>query len=155
MLGIFGTTKAKPSTWQEVAEMVRSNFRRRRLDLDAHELGDCSGWGWWLKSGTATVYIFVQDEPTGPVVRATSPILHFPQAGREQFFHRLLEINRDLSTCCLASYQEVVLVTGQRPIEGLDAEELQFLIGNVARVSDELDTSLSRQFDAQRYQENI
>lgn len=154
MLGLFGTRRTKPETCEEVAEMIERNFKRRRLDVNAHGLEGCEGYGWNFKEGSAVIYVFVQDEEDGPVIRVTSPIVHFPQSNREAFFHRLLEINRDLNAICLAAFQEVVLVSGQRDIRGLDDDELEHLIWYVARVADDLDGKLAAEFGALPYLDN-
>ena len=90
----------------------------------------------------------MQEVQGGPVVRVNSPILHFPEENREAFFLRLLEINRDLSYCCVAAFDDVIIVSGQRPILGLDQEELNDLIWNVSYVADKLDDDLAEEFHA-------
>jgi hypothetical protein len=88
------------------------------------------------------------------VIRVNSPILHFPDANREAFFLRLLEVNRDLSYCCVAACDEIVIVSGQRPILGLEQEELNDLIWNVSYVADTLDDSLADEFHARVFTQN-
>ncbi|MBI4532655.1 MAG: YbjN domain-containing protein [Candidatus Melainabacteria bacterium] len=154
-MGLFGTVKVKKkATTTTVINLLEKNFNGRKLDLHAQGLEDCDGYGWWIKEGSIKVYIFIQDEPHGTVIRVTSPIVHFPNSNREPFFLRLLEINRDLHTCCLACFQEVVLVSAQRPVGGIDADELDFLVWNVARVADELDGKLAREVNCRPYQEH-
>jgi hypothetical protein len=152
-MGFFGTKKANKRTVAQVVDMVTEYFTRRGLKLEGHTVDAVDGYGWWLTEGSAKVYVFVQEDHGGPVVRVNSPILHFPTENREAFFLRLLEINRDLSYCCVAAFDEVVIVSGQRPILGLEQEELNDLIWNVSYVADRLDDELSKEFSATLYTE--
>ncbi len=147
-MGFFGTKKASKVTVSQVVDMVAEYFKRRGLDLEGHTVDATEGYGWWLTEGSAKIYIFVQEERTGPVIRVNSPILHFPDTNREAFFLKLLEINRDLTYCCIAAFDEVVIVSGQRPILGLDQEELNDLVWNVSYVADTLDDELAQEFTA-------
>jgi hypothetical protein len=147
-MGLFGTKKASKTTVSQVVDMVQEYFKRRGLDLEGHVVDATEGYGWWITEGSANIYIFIQEDRVGPVIRVNSPILHFPDANREAFFLRLLEVNRDLSSCCIAASDEVVIVSGQRPILGLDQEELNELIWNVSYVADTLDDQLSKEFNA-------
>jgi hypothetical protein len=146
MFGLFGTKKASKGSIGHALDLLDNYFKRLKLDITGHIVDTCEGYGWWLTEGSAKVYIFVQDQPEGPVLRVNSPILHFPDRNKEGFFQRLLEINRDLSCCCLAVYDGVVLVTGQRPIAGLDQEELDTLLWNVSQTADLLDDQLAKEF---------
>jgi hypothetical protein len=150
-MGLFGTTKVSKGTVQEVTGMVDKYFRSRGLDPANQAVEDSEGGGWWLAEGSAKVYIFVQDTNSGPVLRVTSPILHIPQANKEAFYRRLLDINSDLSGCALATHQEVVLVVAQRQTLALDQEELDAVVWNVAYVADLLDNQLAGEFAAKMY----
>ncbi len=111
------------------------------------------GTGWWLAQGTAKVYIFVQNTQSGPVLRITSAILRLPAKNVEAFYRRLLDINTELTNCALATHENVVLVVAQRPTLGLEQEELDSIVWNVAYVADYLDQKLSVEFGAPMYRE--
>ena len=153
-MGLFGTKKTSKGTIEEVIDMIDRYYKRRGLDIAGHQLDGCEGYGWWLMEGAAKVYVFVQEDKEGPVIRVNSPILHIPPANCEAFYRKLLEINRDLSGCCLSLFDEVVMVTGQRPTRGLDQEELNDLVWNVSYVADTLEDQLSKQFDARVFIES-
>lgn len=146
MLGLFGTKKAPKGTISSALDMLDHYFKRRNLDIAGHIVETCEGYGWWLTEGSAKIYIFVQEDQVGTVIRVNSPILHYPDRNCEALFEKLLEINRDLSCCCLAVYERVVIVTGQRPLKGLDQEELDTLIWNVSQTADLLDDQLAAEF---------
>jgi hypothetical protein len=147
-MGLFGTRHVNKGSVEQVAGMIGKFFRSRGLDSDGHVVETCDGYGWWLTQGSAKIYVFVQDDKGGPVLRINSPILHFPDVERERFFLHLLELNRDLTDCWLCVCDEVVIVTAQRPTLGLDQEELDSLIWSVAQVADLLDDRLAREFNA-------
>jgi hypothetical protein len=150
-MGMFGTKRVSKGTIEEVYDMVEKFFSGRGLKLADHEVEANQGYGWWLDEGSAQVYVFVQEADAGPVIRVNSPIVHFPSDNREAFFRRLLELNCELNMCCLCTYGEVVIVSGQRPTRGLDQEELDSLIKTVASVADEFDDKLAQEFNLQTF----
>src|SRR3990167_4438085 len=150
-MGLFGTEKTSKGTIDEVAQMIERYFHRRELNPKDQELSGAEGYGWWLTAGSPKVYVFVQEAPTGPVLRITSPLVYIPQKNREEFYRKLLNINCNLSSCALATHEDTVLVVAQRPTLGLEQEELDALVWNVAYVADLLDNDLSAEFKVPLY----
>lgn len=151
---LFGTQKVNKGTVAEVAHMVENLFRSRNLDAHKQQVQESLGYGWWLREGSAKIFIFVQETQSGTCLRVTSPILKVPTANREQFYQKLLSINSDLSNCALALYQDVVLVVAQRQTQGLSQEELDSIVWNIAYVADLLDDRLAKEFGAVMYSGN-
>lgn len=152
-MGLFGTHKVSKGLADEAVTMVETYFQLRNLDAQDHKLSGSDGYGWWLTEGSAKIYIFVQDAPNGAVLRITSPLVFVPPHNKEAFFHRLLDINTNLTSCALAIHGDVVLVVCQRPTTGLVQEELDELVWNVAFVADLLDNKLADEFKAKMYSE--
>jgi hypothetical protein len=150
-MGIFGTKQAKRNSQGDLDKMVSAYFKRRNFNVEDHVLPESQGTGWWIVEGSAKVYIFVQEGDRGFVVRVNAPVCQFPSENREKFFHTLLEINLNLSVCCIAVVDELVLVSAQRPILGLDQEELNDMIWNVSAAADVLDDQLVSGFGARPY----
>lgn len=152
-MGLFGTRKPQKGTVESVIAMLSEYFKRRNLEIEGHALEpEHDSCGWWLKEGSAKVYIFLQEDKGGNiVVRVTSPIVHFPDLDRERFFQRCLELNQELSCCSLSAHEEYILVTTQRPIAGLDPEELNTLIWNVSHAADVIDDLFSGEFHCRVY----
>ncbi len=152
-MGLFGTKTPKKGTVESVVVMLTEYYKRRGLEIDGHGMdGDEESCGWWIKEGSAKVYIFLQEDKSGNVLlRVTSPIVHFPDANREKFFLRCLEANQELSCCSLSAHEEIILVTSQRPIIGLDPEELNTLIWNVSHAADVIDDLFSKEFSCRVY----
>lgn len=153
-MGLFGTHKATKGSVEEVAGMISTYFKNRGLNPDHQELKSSEGCGWWMKQGSAKVYLFVQDAASGTVLRITSPLVFIPKDNREAFFRKLLDVNCNMSSCALATHGEVVLVVAQRPTLGLSQEEVDELAWSVAYVADLLDQQLSEEFGAQMYSED-
>lgn len=150
-MGLFGAQKVSGSTLEEVTHLVQNYFKGRGLDHHRQELPGAEGCGWWLTEGSAKIYVFVHDSPAGPVLRITSPIVYIPEKNVEQFYRRLLDLNSNLGSCHLATYENYVLVVTQRQITGILQEEVDSMVWNVAYVADLLDDKLAAEFGTQLY----
>ncbi len=152
-MGLFGTHKVGKGLTEDAVGMVDNYFSRRGLELGKHQLKGSEGYGWWLTEGSAKVYVFIQDSPNGAVLRITSPLVHLPEQNREQMYRKMLDLNANLSSCALATHDNIVLVVAQRPTLGLVQEELDELVWNVAYVADLLDNKLADEFQCRMYSE--
>lgn len=153
-MSLFGTHKVAKGLAEEAVSMVESYFRRRGLNLNDHQLRGSEGFGWWLTEGSAKVYVFVQDSANGAVLRITSPLVYLPSGNNEPIYRKLLDLNCNLSSCALATHDQIVLVVAQRPTLGLVQEELDELVWNVAYVADLLDNKLADEFGCKMYGED-
>jgi hypothetical protein len=152
---LFGHHKISNGTLNEAVHMVETYFRHRGLDSNQFKLPRAGEFGWWIKEGSATVYIIVQEgnEELRTILRISSPLVYVPERNKEQFYHHLLELNSDLSSCALSVYNDLVLVVSQRPTLGLSQEEMDELVWNAAYVADLLDNKLAVNFGAKLYTE--
>lgn len=148
---LFGAQKVSGTTIDEVASLVQNYFKGRGLDHHKQELEGSEGYGWWLSEGSAKVYVFIQDSAAGPVIRITSPIIYIPEANKEKFYRHLLDLNSNLSSCHLATYDDYVLVLTQRQTMGITQEEVDSMVWNVAYVADLLDDKLATEFGTKLY----
>lgn len=153
-MGLFGISLKPRGTINDIGVMMEKYLRKLHIDPHEQQVDSEDGWGWWVKRGSAVIYIFILEEKSGPIIKLTSPIVHFPVQNREGFFHHLLELNRDLNECSLAAFQGVVLLGCQRPTRGLDPEELEYMVSYVGAKADELDDKLAREFNATPYKED-
>ncbi|PWT97547.1 MAG: hypothetical protein C5B53_07885 [Candidatus Melainabacteria bacterium] len=153
-MGLF-ESKISKGTVAEAASMVEIYYSHRGLNAGEHRLSGTAAneVGFWLKEGSAQVYIVVQEseDDSGAVLRISSPIVFIPQQNKEAFYRRLLDINANLSCCALATHENIVLVVAQRHTIGLTQEEMDELVWNVAFVADLLDNKLANEFGAQMY----
>jgi len=152
-MGFFQGQKVNQGTIPEAIAMVETYFKHRGLNAENHRLDSNEQIGWWLKEGSAEVYILVQnsENETGAVLRISSPLVLVPKDNKEAFYRRLLDLNTNLSSCALATHGNIVLVVSQRPTAGLVQEELDELVWNAAYVADLLDNKLADEFGAQMY----
>jgi hypothetical protein len=152
-MGIFEKHAVHKGTIAEVTAMVEGYFKHRGLDVQEHRLADTNQLGWWLKEGSATVYIMLRDDSDhhGAVLRISSPLVFIPKNNKEAFYRRLLDINTNLSSCALATHENTVLVVYQRPTLGLEQEELDELVWNAAYIADLLDNKLAEEYGAPMY----
>ncbi len=151
-MSLFGAHHAHKGTIEDVGHMITHYFRGRGLDSKNQVIAGSEGCGWWLVEGSARIYIFVQDSAGGPVIRITSPLVTIPETVNTLALYRhLLDINASLTSCCLATSENAVLVVSQRQIAQLDQEELDSMVWNVAYVADLLDDKLCKEFGARRY----
>jgi hypothetical protein len=150
-MSLFGAHKASGSTVEEVAHLVHNYFKGRNLDSQKQEIAGSEGCGWWLTEGSAKIYIFVQDSPAGPVLRITSPIVFIPETNQEAFYRHLLDLNSNLASCHLATYENYVLVLAQRQTSGISQEDVDSVVWNVAYVADLLDDKLAADFGTKLY----
>lgn len=150
---IFGHHKVSNGTLVEAVHMVETYFRHRGLDPNEFKLRESHEYGWWIKEGSAEVYIIVQagNEELGTVLRISSPLVFIPQSNHEVFYRHLLELNNDLSSCAISVYNDLVLVVTQRPTLGLSQEEMDELVWNAAYVADLLDNKLAANYGATLY----
>ncbi len=150
-MSLFGAQKVKGTTLDDVAHLIQNYFKGRGLDYHNQEIPGSEGCGWWLTEGSAKVYIFIQDSQAGPVLRITSPIVFIPTDNHETFYRKLLDLNSNLASCHLATYENYVLVLSQRQSMGITQEEVDSMVWNVAYVADLLDDKLATEFSTQLY----
>lgn len=153
-MNLFGTQKVSGRTLEEVAHLVTRYFKSRDLDPQKQSIPASGGSGWWMTEGSAKIYIFIQESPAGPVLRVTSPIVFVPETNKEAFYRRLLDLNSNMTSCNLATYENYVLVVSQRQTIGISQEELDSIVWNVAYVADLLDDKLATEFGTKLYRES-
>ncbi|MFO0675683.1 MAG: YbjN domain-containing protein [Polyangiaceae bacterium] len=135
------------TTFVDARSMVNAYAARfaKRSSLTVAPL-DASGYTQVTK-GSATVGVNVLEDHG--VLLFLAPILRVPLTGRETFYRRLLELSF-LATSDAAfgidSQKDEVNVRALRRLSGLDYEEFEDLLDTVAKVADEWDDALSREF---------
>ena len=120
--------------------------------VEALEDGDLRpGFSAPIRRGSAegTVTIVANpDEPDVPLLLITLEIMPVPEARREPFFRRLLELNGDLqgrASFWVGTDDRVRLISG-RPTEDLDPSELVDLVLWTSEQADEFDDLLLDEF---------
>lgn len=127
------------------------------LGLEAREVAGSAGEEeeleqhvWMVGAGSATVLVRliwdVKEEEGW--FRVSSPLVHLPERNLLPFYRRLLELNSELPGVSLSAVHDVIELSGERPLEGMDGAEARSLLTRVAACADKLDDSLHETFGA-------
>lgn len=136
-------------TVEQILGSVGIDPQNARLQVDAG-----SSYAWHFQRGSAVieVYISIADDESA-YLQLVSPIVHIPQQGLLPFYRHLLELNMTMTNAALGVYNDVVYVFNERPLQDLDASELNFVIMQLSAYADDLDNQLADEFGARMYQQ--
>ncbi len=109
------------------------------------------GYGWSFRRGSAVVEVYVSQNNGMGYLQVLSPMLHIPAQGLLPLYRRLLEMNLQLTNAAFGVYLDVVYVFYERPIEGLDAPEMNSIITLLSQYADEWDDKLVAEFGGRLY----
>lgn len=109
------------------------------------------GYGWSFRRGSAVVEVYVTQNNGIGYLQILSPIFHIPTQGLLPLYRRLLEMNLQLTNAAFGVYLDIVYVFYERPIEGLDAPEMNSIITLVSQYADEWDDKLVAEFGGRLY----
>jgi hypothetical protein len=154
-MGFFSGNKSGETTMKDCIKMVEKFFQKIGINAANNRLKDAETPAWMVVRGSAAVYISLHESDGGSSLRIFSPILFLPTENILPFYRRCLEINRELLSCALCVQDDKVAIVSQRPIEGLDPEELEGTVGYLAAVADELDNKLADEFGAKMCGEDL
>lgn len=108
--------------------------------------------GWKYTSGSAQIEIYVELYEGRGYFQVLSPLMHLPgNAPLLPLYRSLLERNLELTNAALGVDQDVVYIFSERPLEGLDNSEAEFIIKQVATYADDLDDILVEEFGGRLY----
>jgi hypothetical protein len=147
-MGFFSSNKGSQTTVKDCIGMVEEFFRKAHLKASNHRVQNADFPLWAVIRGSAVVYISLHENDGRGSLRVYSPVVFLPQENILPFYRRCLEINRGLLNCALCADEDRIGLVSQRPIEGLDPEELESTVGYLAAVADDLDTKLADEFGA-------
>jgi type III secretion system-like peptide-binding chaperone len=146
IMAFFGK-KSKEMTEQRCKEMVEDFLNAIGVDPNKSRL-EGEDMGWHIVRGSALTYIFIGVYDDFKSLRIFSPILYLPEENILPFYRRCLEINFELINCAICVRENKVALVVERPLEGLDPEELEGMVEYMSRVADELDNKMSDEFGA-------
>ncbi len=121
------------------------------IDPARAQLNVENGYGWSFRRGSAIIEVYVSQKDGLGYLQVLAPIIHLPDKGLLQLYRRLLELNLQLVNASLGVYLDVVYVFNERPLTGLDPEEANHIITQVAAYADELDDLLVEEFGGRMY----
>jgi len=145
-MGFFGK-KAQEVSKEDCITMVENFITNIGLNPSEQRLkGDTIGWV--IRRGSAITYIMIFEYENFTSIRIYSPILYLPEENILPFYRKCLETNFNLVNCAICVYEDKVALVVERPIGGLDPEELQGMINYLSSVADDLDNKLGDEFGA-------
>lgn len=122
------------------------------IGLDWELVDSEEGVLWAMQQGSAALFVSLHHNPVidDDTLEVYSPILHLPLGTMLPFYRRCLELNRILVGCAIGVERDVVIVSAERPIWGLDERELRRMLLNVASAADHFDDELAAEFGAEK-----
>ncbi|MEM9952255.1 MAG: YbjN domain-containing protein [Chloroflexota bacterium] len=110
-----------------------------------------SGYGWSFQRGSALIEVYIAEQEDREYLQVLSPLMYLPSGSLLPLYRRLLELNLSLTNASLGIYLDVVYVFNERPLDGLDASEADFIIKQIAEYADDLDNQLVNEFGGRLY----
>ncbi len=133
------------------AAMVQQVLVSIGVDADQSRLSVDNGYGWNFRYGSAIIEVYIHQNEEGSYFQVLAPIMHLPQAGLLPLYRRMLELNLQLTSAALGTYNDAVYIFSERPLDGLDAVEVSSTISRAASYADDLDNKLVAEFGGRLY----
>lgn len=142
--------KATP-TLTQYARTVEGILAAMGVDPAQARLSTEQGYGWSFRRGSAIIEIYVSEQHGEGYMQVLSPIMHLPHSGLLPLYRRLLELNLQLTNASIGVYYDVAYIFNERPLIGLDAEEANDIVSQIAGYADDLDNMLVNEFGGRLY----
>lgn len=147
----FAKKKTQVEDVKDAARIVGGVLEKIGVDHRPETLSGDRGYGWSIRRGSAVIFITVNRADQQSYLRLVSPILHLPAENLLPLYRTLLGINMELTSAALAVHEDKICVVSERPVRGLDPEEVDDLIKRISYYADELDNKLAREFGARLF----
>lgn len=153
MFKFSNTKKVSEKTIDECSSLVEAFFRKVKLDPNKNRLDLENGYGWHLSRGSAQIYIFLNEFKNMSTLRVAAPVVYLPKENLLPFYRRCLEENFFMLNCGFALDKNVLFIVSERPVTGLDPEELDAMVTQVSFNADDFDNKLKDEFGAKMFNE--
>jgi len=141
----------KTNTLQQHAGVVEQILASIGVDPTRARMDTENGYGWSFQRGSSLIEIYIAEQEGREYLQVLSPLIHVPIGGLLPLYRRLLELNLSLTNASLGIYLDVVYVFNERPLAGLDGNEANFIITQIAEYADDLDNQLVNEFGGRLY----
>ncbi len=148
---MFRRQQPSAQSLQGYAQTVEAILSAIGVDPVAARMNVDSGYGWNFQRGSALTEIYISEDEGRGYFQVLSPIMHIPQSALLPLYRHLLELNLQLTNASIGVYLDVVYVFSERPLDGLDSEEANHVIQQVAQYADDLDNRLVNEFGGRMY----
>ncbi len=112
------------------------------------EKGFVSNTEWWIVNGSVKVQVFLTNEEDNAELVVAANLFQYPDSIPEMNEY-ILKLNGTLSLkgVCFGIRNGQLILSNVRPVQGLDSEELEWIIACIAVIADEYDNFLIDKFD--------
>lgn len=142
----------KSASLDEYAATIEEILQSLQIDPFQARMNMQTGYGWRFQRGSALIEIYIAADRDGhSYLQLLAPLFHLPEGYLLPLYRRLLELNLQLTNASLGVYQDVVYVFTERPLHGLDAVEVDFVIKQISEYADDLDNQLVNEFGGRLY----
>lgn len=138
-------------TIEEAEKIIDKVFKGLGLKPEEAKIDNPDLIGWAVKRGSAIVYIFINENKYINTLRIVSPLIYVPKKRQNEFLRRCLEYNYYFINCALGLNDDLIFLVEERPLTGLDPEEVEYIINNLSRIADRIDNELAKEYNAQMY----
>jgi hypothetical protein len=136
---------------RQCTRIIDEVFDQFGLDPRKNRVKEKNVIGWIAKRGKAVIYLLLNENKRLNTLRIISPMVYIPEKNREAFLRRCLEINFSIINCALAVDKDFVSIVSERPLTGLNPEEVAYALDNLSRLADDLEKDLKKEFGAKLY----
>tara|TARA_Y100001960_G_C13940774_1_gene478916 strand:+ start:51 stop:518 length:468 start_codon:yes stop_codon:yes gene_type:complete len=145
-MGLFGPSKGTAESAVKFMNQFLSEVGLNPTECLVRDDQDISGWS--LGRGSAPLLVIVFKNPDFPYIKVLSPIVKMPEQDQVAplLHYCMVKNNNFLVTIALDAESSEIVVKSERPIEGLDKEELEGMMNSVSAAADELDNELAEKF---------
>ena len=150
---LSGVKKVRnPRTIQQCTRIIEQVFKNFGLDPKKDRLQAKGVIGWVVRRGEAIIYILLSQNKRMDTLRVVSPMVYLPKRNQAAFLRRCLEYNFAMINCYLAVNKDFLSIVFERPLTGLNPEEVAFIIDNLSRLADDLEKELKEEFGVKYYE---
>ena len=112
------------------------------------EKGFISSQEWWILSGSVKVQIFLTSLDDNAELIVASNLFQY-QVQNADINEYILKLNGTLKLkgVCFGIRNKHLILSSIRPVQGLDPEELEWIIASIAVIADEYDDFLIEKFN--------
>ena len=149
---LTGVSKARNErSIHQCTRIIDTVFAQFGLDPKKNRVKEKNVIGWIAKRGKAVIYLLLNENKRLNTLRIISPMVYIPEKNREAFLRRSLEINFSIINCALAVNKDFISIVFERPLTGLNSEEVAYALDNISRLADDLEKELKKEFGAKYY----
>jgi len=148
---VWRRQQAQAGNLQQHAAIVEQILNSIGVEPGRAQMKTENGYGWSFQRGSALIEVYIARQESREYLQVLSPLMHVPTGALLPLYRRLLELNLSLTNASLGIYLDVVYVFNERPLDGLDGSEANFIITQIAEYADDLDNQLVNEFGGRLY----